>query len=130
MAVDFFAHEPDAIYEPWTPAIGDRVRVVLNGECRVTFRPRDERGPHGPRFEGHPEEQLVLAGAVLIGTVVDPPSGFRGNYGHHCYVRYDTPTRIPDGAVIGCWYAACELEPLPADAPPERAEGAGGEPMP
>jgi hypothetical protein len=99
----------DQPIEPWTPKIGDRVRVVLNGECQ---------------FQAHPESHAAASGELRghfdhehgrTGTVVEPDhdAEFFAAQDHHYLVMYDEEVPLPDGYVCtGDYYAACELEPL------------------
>jgi hypothetical protein len=95
-------------WQPWTPTVGDRVRVALSNECRDLE----------PLGGAHHEIEDGLTGrvgewpTVLDRTLV--PS-------HNIFVIYDTSYYVPGyGMASGAAFAASELEPL---EPP--AEDAG-----
>ena len=91
---------PDAFVEPWTPVVGQRVRVKTNPECE--WCGFVQRGDYGIRVNG------------AIGTVV------RGDIdllGHRWQVKFDTPicALLPSGEdyPVHYWdFAASELIPL------------------
>jgi hypothetical protein len=98
-------------WEPWTPKIGDRVRVRLSVECDAQFR-RSARGgdlsnmrPHAPRghyFAKEDGEVGHVEGILGEGQLRE----HRPVRGHRFAVRYESdPTKIGG-------YAAIELEPL------------------
>lgn len=109
------------IWEPWTPQIGQRVRVRLSAECLssgvVTHAPVDnaalraliESGGDANQWgveseeTGHPPEIDGVEGTVLaIDRAIDD--------GHYYRVWFDAPVRPSE-----CWgldMAAIELEPV------------------
>ena len=87
----------DQVVEPWHPQLGDRVRIVLNGECQKVYGPLSRYGMGG--VIGHPEAE-----DGLIGTV--SPSNHPSIPGHPYLVIFDY------GPLTAIHYAACELEPL------------------
>ncbi len=89
------------VWEPWQPAVGDRVRVRLSGECRWD---RDGIAQDDP---GHDEEMLD----GLLGTVTKHvPNVWKD--GHHYRVEFEVcPCGLatPDDPCYE-WLAAIELE--------------------
>lgn len=92
-------------WEPWQPAIGQRVRVRLSGECpaeRENEMPRHLIG-HEPHVNG------------VTGIVTEPNECGCWN-GHRFRVSFDVvqhSRRYPDLLFLsGSVYAALELEPL------------------
>jgi hypothetical protein len=86
--------DPDEPYEPWRPAVGQRVRVRRSGEC-----PSNHHVLNGCD-DGH-------TGTIIVGS--RPPVK-----DHPYVVLYDNP--IPTGVSVpalltGMRYAAAELEP-------------------
>lgn len=80
-----------AWWEPWTPTVGQRVRIRLSEECDQVGHSRQEDG--------------------VVSTIVEiDPSG--GGVGHPYAVTFDPP--IVDGQIPGYvnWFAAIELEPV------------------
>jgi hypothetical protein len=92
-----------AVYEPWSPRIGDRVRVRLSGECRWD---RDGAAKDDP---GHD-----LIWDRRLGTVVEIHRS-AWQLGHDYLVALDAcpggEPHEPSGP-HGDWFAAVELEPL------------------
>ena len=89
-------------WEPWTPAVGDRVRVRLSAECPVTWT------HDAPELDG-------VTGWV---RETGPLHHFAG---HEYYVEFDRrvpcrrgPKRLAD-VYYGCVFAAIELEPILTD---------------
>ena len=88
-------------WEPWTPAVGDRVRVRLSAECPVTWT------HDAPELDGAP-------GYVRN---IFPAHEWQGQ-GHNYYVAFDPPVHYPHGPkriimpYFGCVFAAIELEPI------------------
>jgi hypothetical protein len=96
-----------AYWEPWTPKIGDRVRVRLSGECNVSGPVRETPSSpivHGP---GHPAYQNGIEGTV---TFCDPKCTGGGAHatGHRVRVDY----LHPSGWLHHGHFAACELEKI------------------
>ena len=91
-------------YEPWVPAVGDRVRIRLSPEC-------DFRCPNG--CGGHQLAKQGLQGLVIEAIRADKPrvticrfcdqlwDGYTVGYLEHFYLV----------AGLG-WFAAVELIPL------------------
>lgn len=106
------APAPAAYWESWTPKIGDRVRVRLNGECRVDWRSHDVQMTSKGLVQGH---QLVEDGR--LGTVSDCGEGFPCPHtkpmGHEYGIEYDTPMDALGIVWAGGHYAAGELERVP-----------------
>ena len=98
----------EAIWEPWRPAVGDRVRVRLSGECPWHELP-DDLVP----------EATGTATSGYEGVVVPFPSDAPRDLpivaegGHRIFVEFDTPRDMGDWTLVGAFYAAIELEPLP-----------------
>jgi hypothetical protein len=101
----------DRPIEPWRPKVGDRVRVRLNGECRVTFTAygANDLIPRYSRHDGH-----HIAEDGQHGTVQLWPSPIASCASHPYFVRFDSPIPMDDsdGRLHGSIYAACELEAL------------------
>jgi hypothetical protein len=88
-------------YEPWTPHVGSRVRVKLNGECR--WDPDDGCG------NGHEDILNRQLGAVVE---IDRADWLGG---HHYFVELDgCPCGEPQRSGEPCheWFAAVELESI------------------
>ena len=112
----------DRVIEPWHPVPGDRVRVVINGECRHVFRKWDAFGPGYEDIVGHPPEQDGATGTVqdISGYLkrIRAPSVLE----HHPYlVRFDGWGGI--NGVTMAVYSAGELELLDE---PQRVRGVWG----
>lgn len=93
----------DRPIEPWEPKVGDRVRIVLNGECKGI------KSKLGSRFDRHQPEEGGLIGIVVEPSVVEDNEFTRT---HPYLVKFM-------GFSHGIWgaiYAACELEPLTDEA--------------
>lgn len=115
-----------AVWEPWRPEIGQRVRIRLSAECqsrgyhaapppsvsddelREMMRARVDVASRYARDEwstGHPDVVDGIEGSVTdINRALD--------YGHFYRVMFDVA--IGDGAFIGMDMAAIELEPTGA----------------
>jgi hypothetical protein len=111
--IDFFAGDPDAVVEAWTPKVGDRVRVRLNGECQVLMQQFDQDNGYKPipvDPGGHFTAEDGRTGRIVpidprIHVEVEPEA-------HPYVVKFDRP--IPMGNGLYCFaspFAACELEP-------------------
>lgn len=86
--------DPDAPYELWHPAIGQRVRIRRSGECRSNHH----------ILNGSDDGRIGTVAVADRPLVTD----------HKYFVWYDRP--IPTGitwpvAITGQFYAAAELEP-------------------
>lgn len=79
-------------WEPWTPEVGQRVRVRISPEC--DYCDIDEDG---------------MTAVVELIDEIDPTLDYTLN-AHRWWVILDVP---PDGYVHRRNYAAIELEPLP-----------------
>jgi hypothetical protein len=91
------------VYEPWSPKVGDRVRVRLSGECRW-----DRDGA----AEDDPSHDAILDGQLGTVVEIDRPAWHRG---HDYFVALDVcPCGEPreEGEPCCEWFAAVELEPL------------------
>jgi hypothetical protein len=97
-------------YEPWIPRVGQRVRVVLGGECAAipdADSPLAHQGGHG-----HSAWQHGLLGVVdEIATAESDPDLVA--QGHRYAVLWDEPHVDERGLWLGgAVYAACELLPI------------------
>jgi len=107
-------------WEPWTPTIGQRVRVRLSGECQ--YRPHIIRVPSlvclGPATSGgHPPELDRAVGHIIRSSTAPmcrcadrPP-----DEDPHRYAVELTPwVYSRDGLkpCMGAYFAAIELEPI------------------
>ena len=91
-----------AIWEPWTPKVGQDVIINLGGECPL---PRHKPSPG--RYVEHYPEQHGLRGTVI--ARVD----WRNHEPGHDYL-VSLPHIIHESGVGYCagTFAACELEPI------------------
>lgn len=89
----------DDVWEPWQPVEGQRVRIRLSAECRVTWPDRPHDPPHLAEFDGLEGE--VKAWAFPVPT-------------HRYAVVFDAPIAQGDRLIGGAYFAAIELEPVPA----------------
>jgi len=112
--VDYLNPPPEMLdrpIEPWHPQIGNRVRVVLNGECRIRSHPECHEFARG--LVGHMAEEHGR-----IGVVVEPEPmlsedvAWFSAQGHPYLVWYDESFEVAEYTVICDFYAAIELEPL------------------
>jgi hypothetical protein len=91
---------PDSpsIWEPWSPQVGQRVRIRLNRECRL-------------QMTGHGAWANGLVGVVE--AVIHPEGdSITSEPGHRFLVVY-AQEQIVDGRPLGgSRYAAVELEPI------------------
>ena len=93
------------------PKIGDRVRVRLSGECRVTGLAK--------RFDGTVVwiDTHIAAENGQTGTVIECPfiarDGFCMEDSHRSVVQFDEHLSDPEFPCRVGHFAACELEPLP-----------------
>lgn len=96
-------------WEPWTPKIGQRVRVVLSGECQMqgsSDSPKEQL-----RGEAHGGEKWNGKTGTVVRINWRPELTRQG---HRFTVDWDEPEWIsgwPRG-IKGDNYAAIELEPL------------------
>lgn len=84
-------------WEPWQPAVGDRVRVRLSGECGRMESGRYVHTHIMPGADGH--------SGIVISTNA-------GGDQHPYHVRFDEPYLAYGTLVLSNVYAAIELEPL------------------
>ena len=91
-------------YEPWTPAIGQRVRIALNGECGLTGPAGSPAGDNG--IVGHDAEEHGRLGVIRDPAILNPSMVAQG---HRYLVRRSGP---PINGFSAGWYAAVELVPL------------------
>ncbi len=105
----------EKIWEPWTPEIGQPVRIRISGECELVGAPGTPAGDAGER--GHRPEEDGRTGVVIEHPLGINAAGLDAQ-GHRYRVRRDGP--LIGGYRAGV-YAAIELEPL---APPAPAPGA------
>jgi hypothetical protein len=95
-------------WEPWTPKVGDRVRVRLSPECRherQSSSTREMIGSHIPEENGR------------VGTVAPWPNPtWPRRNGHDICVVFDVPIAVTAWRhFYGCAFAAIELVPLDAE---------------
>lgn len=110
--------EPRPYWQPWTPRVGQRVRVRLSGECAARQHHHDtdaRRVTLGPG--GHYATEEGREGVIVACTRQLCAEWRRDHWGHGVHVIYDEPFEIElaDGSAakaIGQAYAAIELEPL------------------
>lgn len=114
--------EPDAVWEPWEPKVGDLVRVRLSSECSMQFWELGKDGqPDREQTVGHHWAADGEAGVVR--SICRAPFGPLGlpSRGHSYQVE-----SMLDGVLI--YYAASELIPLaPAARPHDDDDGAEGQ---
>lgn len=108
------AHLLDQPIEPHALQIGDRVRVVLNGECTFLaqrqypiFGPHGAPAPHSPEFDGR-------TGVVIPAPLWVDRSLIRAD--HPYAVKFDDPYFSMGRECEGSHFAACELELLEEDS--------------
>lgn len=96
-------------WEPWTPTIGQTVRVRLSGECAC---PR--RQPSPGRFVEHYPAQDGMIGAVVAILDGDWPPHEPG----HVY-QVSLPEVLHDDCIgtMAGFFAACDLESVEEEAP-------------
>jgi hypothetical protein len=114
------------VWEPWTPEIGQRVRIRVSPECPVVHLSRLD-----DVLRGHHTDYTGEIGVVEGISRYDPNdheavSAGDTNDGHDFYVSdHDL---YPDGRWhrVSAFFAAIELEPVfDPPAPEHRAEGGG-----
>lgn len=102
-------------WEPWTPQLGQRVRVRLSGECREHFTAYQDDTPYFRPVPHYAEED------GRVGAVTEVR---QDEQGHRFYVDFEEPFRLRrryelfrgwvSPRLMGACYAAIELEPLGA----------------
>ena len=106
-AIDWATVDLDAPWQPWTPQVGDRVRVRLSGECRRENDPNSPLSGAGV-LEGHTLLRHGMTGTV--DRLCRHSDCVR--YGHVYTVILDEPIRLGDDEYRADCFAAAELEPL------------------
>jgi hypothetical protein len=108
---DVWDREPDTIWEPWRPEVGQRVQIRLSGECQhEATSVHLVTGVEMGRAYGHPADLDGRTGQV---GVAPTPSDLSWSDGHVYAVYLDEPLLVADGVrVVGLALAACELIPL------------------
>lgn len=112
--IDFFAHDPDEVVQPWQPKVGDRVRIVVGDGAEYTCRCLNK----------HRTDFFNMATGVVVGL-----GGVKTDRNGIDYigvsVRYCPPLALPcmggRHAEYGCWLAY-ELEPYTASIGADGAE--------
>ena len=91
-------------WEPWTPQVGQRVRVRISAECNIEYPPDAD----AVRFSGH---AVFGHPSVLDGMVGKVISGF---YSHHHPYNVHFSDRYEWLDKLWCChsFAAIELEPV------------------
>lgn len=100
------------IWEPpgmWKPKVGDRVRIRLSAECRVSPHPDSTYARAG--LPGHLAWEDGRTGEVTT----FPLHESLVTQGHRYTVLWDAPRTVNGERVDGGCYAACELTPLTDD---------------
>jgi hypothetical protein len=96
--------EQQDYYEPWVPAVGQRVRVRLSGECRTPPHPESAAARvgnvgHAPWTDG------------ITGVVMSDDNPYMGE-GHRFLVAWDESYWYAQQWCTSAAYAAVELVPL------------------
>lgn len=104
-----------AFWEPWVPAVGQRVRIKLSAECRYGDRQRRDSAAARNGFPpGHADFEEGLTGFVLDSwfvKLINP--GWPEDPAHRFMVMWDHQAELPNGETVNCSsYAASELEPI------------------
>ncbi len=110
--------------EVWVPdgmafAVGDRVRIRISAECRLTGPAGSPAGDAG--FVGHQPGEDGRLGIIRDPAILNPHMGAQG---HVYLVRRDGP---PIEGFYAGWYAASELIPLDDDTGARRMPSRGDE---
>lgn len=95
-------------WAPWTPQVGDRVRVRLSGECQIVY-PKAEQlsGEILEHGLGHSDAENGAVGVVLA------PRHELNSATHTIHVGFHEWVPAADGVPMhASYYAAAELEPL------------------
>lgn len=113
MTVDYLNPPDELLYqpiEPWTPRVGDRVRVVINPECRLRPHPESYEPATAGLLGHYPFENGRVGTVVLPENAVDGDAEYFAAQGHPYLVEYDIPFVVADFTCTMDFYAACELE--------------------
>lgn len=105
--------EERAIWEPWTPAVGQRVIIRTRGECLASRADYD--GPTGDIrtwSDGHLPEEDGALGTVIACEPWCPYYAEPDHGAHRFHVRFDLQIPFGDRLLRDCCYAAIELEPV------------------
>ncbi len=97
-----------AVWEPWVPAVGDSVRIRLSAECRLDrgFPPLG----HDDTFDGQVGDVLSVDRPEAIVALWSQGVEWMDRLGAH---RFGVRIQVDDEDEYE-WFAALELEPLPA----------------
>lgn len=110
---DIFDADPDAFVEPWTPRVGDRVRIGRLAECRAKLAVWSQGAAVG-LVDRHLAAEDGLTGTVSTHPRDDEETlAYRRSIGHSYVVIYDQPVFVAGELWSGGGFAACELELLP-----------------
>lgn len=98
-------------YEPWAPAVGQRVRVRLSGECQAPVQP--DTNFYRVITKGHHELIDGVTGEVCVHPDLNGSGDLYAEHGHFYDVRFDHGIKIPGTpfVMVGDTFAAIELEP-------------------
>jgi hypothetical protein len=94
-------------WEPWVPAVGQRVRVRFTSECRA--RPHTDSPQGDLAMPGHFAWEDGVTGVVTYDQIDTIQQG------HRFMVRWDTVRDHRGYRLTGAVYAAAELRPLASD---------------
>lgn len=108
---NFFDQPPDALWQPWQPKPGDRVRVRLSGECRAELPPECAGRLYGLVFahEGIPDG---VTGTVVAMEGYGPNLAHFERIGHTTAVSFDERVRVGGIEWKEVEFAPSELEAL------------------
>ena len=105
MPIDWARVDLDAPWQPWTPQVGDRVRISVSGECRASNQPDSPLSRAGVTTGHAPEED------GMTGTVVGVSNDHRRER-HPYRVWFDRQVFVGGSWCNGDYYAPAELELL------------------
>lgn len=88
-------------WEPWTPEVGQRVRVRLSGECQFA---EQNGGAHTVYIEPFSEDGVIGRAVPAVW-----PTALEA--GHAYFVAFEDGQGAASSG-RGGWYAAMELEPI------------------
>ena len=106
MTIDWATVDLDAPWQPWTPKVGDRVRIRLSGECQAEVQAGSPMHRAG-MLSGHVPDEHGMTGTV---DMVNSREYVRDQ--HPYLVQFDRPLFLGNDCSCGDLYAAAELEPL------------------